>query len=315
MQLAVRSHPPNSVPADIALAWTSTSTESASAYSLSLPSDRDFPSAALVQTGIISSPTQGNDGGYSNARSAHAFPRGTTHMFKQFGMAALVGLALLWPATVASPSTDTGTDTVMAIVVTCGHSDHHDSHDDHHDSHSEPRHSDIFRDMHLSHGHHSSWHHVVPHYDRHYHGTYYFDGGINYYVPRPYVADRSVPTSRPNPSQIEFGGYAHVDDLSGRLERLANQLCLDLHYNYRHNPGFADTYREAYQILNTAKYIHDKEHQGDRAEVARRLDEVDGLFHHVQERSPRLEPATLSPDWPSRRLRLSWAWSRRRYIT
>jgi hypothetical protein len=67
------------------------------------------------------------------------------------------------------------------------------------------------------------------------------------------------------------------------LERQANELCLELHYNYPHNPGFAQTYREAYLVLETAKYIHAKEHQGDRAEVARRLDAVDGLFHHVQD--------------------------------
>jgi hypothetical protein len=122
----------------------------------------------------------------------------------------------------------------------------------------------------------------VPHYDRHYHGTYYFDDGVNYYVPRTYVVE-SGPYVAAKPVQIEAGGYAYVDDLSGRLERLANQLCLDLHYNYRHNPGFKETYREAYQILSTAKYIHDKEHQGDKAEVAHRLDELDSLFHHVQD--------------------------------
>jgi hypothetical protein len=85
------------------------------------------------------------------------------------------------------------------------------------------------------------------------------------------------------PVEIEFGGYAHVDDLAGRFERQVNELCLDLHHNYRHNEGFAATYREAYEILKTAKYIHATEHQGDRDEVARRLDAVDGLFHHVQE--------------------------------
>lgn len=84
------------------------------------------------------------------------------------------------------------------------------------------------------------------------------------------------------PVEIQSGGYAHVDDLSGRLEVLANDLCLDLNYNYRHNAGFAETYREAYRILDTAKYIHAKDHQGDRVEVARRLDELDGLFHHVE---------------------------------
>lgn len=108
---------------------------------------------------------------------------------------------------------------------------------------------------------------MLPHYDHHYHGTYYLDSGTNYYVPRTYVIDPGT-YAAPKPVQIEFGGYAHVDDLSGRLERLANELCLDLHYNYRHNSGFADVYREAYQVLDTAKYIHAKEHQGDRAEVA-----------------------------------------------
>jgi hypothetical protein len=84
------------------------------------------------------------------------------------------------------------------------------------------------------------------------------------------------------PIEIQFGGYAHVDDLSGRLERLANELCLDLHYNYRHNPGFAEIYREAYQIFDMAKYIHVKENQADRDEVARRLDGLDVAFHNVE---------------------------------
>jgi hypothetical protein len=121
----------------------------------------------------------------------------------------------------------------------------------------------------------------VPHYDHHYHGTYYYDDGVNYYVPQTYVTQGGAYVAG-KPVPIEFGSFSHVDDLSGRLERLVNELCLDLHYNYQHNPGFGETYREAYQILQTAKYIHVKEHQGDRDEVARRLDEVDGLVHHVQ---------------------------------
>jgi hypothetical protein len=129
---------------------------------------------------------------------------------------------------------------------------------------------------------HSDWHFFVPHYDRHYHGSYYLDDGIHYYVARPYVTDRRAYVAA-RPVAIEFGGYSHVDDLAGRLQRQANELCLDLHHNYRHNAGFATTYREAYQILSTAKYIHAKEHQGERDEVARRVDELDGLLHHVQD--------------------------------
>lgn len=129
--------------------------------------------------------------------------------------------------------------------------------------------------------HHSDWNHVLPHYNSHYHGTYYWNDGINYYVPRTYVTQPGTYVAA-KPIEIKPGGFAYVDDLSGRLERHANQLCLDLHYNYRHNPNFAETYREAYQILETAKYIHEKESQQDRAEVARRLNDLDGLFHHVQ---------------------------------
>jgi hypothetical protein len=133
---------------------------------------------------------------------------------------------------------------------------------------------------------------LVPHFDHHYHGSYYLDDDIHYYVPRYLNPQGSYVAAKP--IQIEFGAFSHVDDLSGRLERLANQLCLDLHYNYKHNPGFPQTYRAAYQILDTAKYIHVKEHQGDRAEVARRLNDVDGLFHHVQ---------TQLPGWSRRQFR------------
>ncbi len=134
------------------------------------------------------------------------------------------------------------------------------------------------------HGHHSSHighHFVLPHVDRHHHhGTYWVDSGQYYYQPQTYVANPGTHIVA-KPIAVEFGSYSHVDDLAGRLERLANELCLDLHYNYSHNSGFAEAYREAYQILNTAKYIHAREHQSDRQDVARRLAELDPLFHHV----------------------------------
>ena len=182
-------------------------------------------------------------------------------MLKSFRVIAFVVLTALWPAAVASAQFGFG------IHIGGGRYHDHDPHFNHYDDFDRHRHSD--------------WHYVVPHYDRHWDGSYYWDDGINYYVPQPYVTDGGAQVAG-KPVVIEFGSYSHVDDLAGRLERLANDLCLDLHYNYRHNRGFARTYREAYQILATAKYIHDKEHQGDRAEVARRLDELDGLFHHVQ---------------------------------
>jgi hypothetical protein len=122
---------------------------------------------------------------------------------------------------------------------------------------------------------------VLPHIDHYHHGSYYVDSGYYYYQPQTFVTD---PTQYvvSKPVAVKFGSFSHIDDLSSRLERLANELCLDMYYNYSHNPAFAETYREAYQILQTAKYVHVKEHQDDRAEVARRLSELDPLFHHVQ---------------------------------
>lgn len=131
------------------------------------------------------------------------------------------------------------------------------------------------------HGVHLGRHFVVPHYDHHYHGSYWFDSGQYYYQPRTYVVSPQTHVVT-KPIVIEFGAFSQVDDLSGRLARLANELCLDMHYNYSHNSGFANTYREAYQILGAAKSIHATENQNDRVEIARQVQELDPLFHHVQ---------------------------------
>ncbi|MEX2091469.1 MAG: hypothetical protein WD971_02270 [Pirellulales bacterium] len=127
----------------------------------------------------------------------------------------------------------------------------------------------------------SGWLYVVPQFGNSYRGTYYSDRGNYYYRPQ-YQPQYNRTYQAAKPIELEFGGFAYVDDLSGRLQQLANQLCLDLHYNYRHNPGFADTYRTAYEIFDTAKYLHAKEHQGDRDDIARRLEELDVSFHAVE---------------------------------
>jgi hypothetical protein len=104
---------------------------------------------------------------------------------------------------------------------------------------------------------------------------------LYYYQPRTFVTGSNVyVVSRP--TAIEFGSYAHVDDLTGRLSLLANDLCLDMHYNYQHNLGFADIYGEAYQILDLSKSIQTLSQSGDRAELVRLVQDLDPLFHHVQ---------------------------------
>ena len=130
-------------------------------------------------------------------------------------------------------------------------------------------------DIHFGH------HFVLPHISHHHHGSYWVDSGLYYYQPRTIVTAPGVYVAS-KPTAIEFGGYAHVDDLTGRLSLLANDLCLDMHYNYQHNPGFADVYGEAYQIFDLAKSMQSLSESGDRVELVRLVQDLDPLFHHVQ---------------------------------
>lgn len=136
---------------------------------------------------------------------------------------------------------------------------------------------------------HSNWSHVVPsqsHYGNSHQGSYYSTGQNHYYTPTAVTYSTAMNYSAPPPQapvQLGFGGFTHTEDLSGRLETDVNNFCLDLHYNYQNNPNFAEVYREAYGILQATKYVHAKEHQGDRAEMARQVQDIDQKLHHIQQ--------------------------------
>ena len=85
------------------------------------------------------------------------------------------------------------------------------------------------------------------------------------------------------PAVAAFGGFSHVDDLASVLESSLNEFLLDLHYNYSHNHGFRETYAEAYRLFEVARYIHEAEHQHDRAAIRSKLNGMDTLFHHVED--------------------------------
>lgn len=121
---------------------------------------------------------------------------------------------------------------------------------------------------------------IVPHTSGRHLGSYSVHDGKYYYYPRTAVTNGANATHQPQ--QIPFGGFAQADDLAGRLETLANDFCLDLHYNYSHNPGFRETYRDAYKVLQVAKYIHVAKHRQDVAAIRERVGGVDELFHHIQ---------------------------------
>ena len=151
-----------------------------------------------------------------------------------------------------------------------GHYDYHPGHYDYHNGHYDyhPGHYDWHDTTHV---HPQSY--VTPNYPTY--GspprTAYYGGGHSH-------DHYNTHTTR----RISYGGFSHIDDLAIALENQANFLCLELYYNYQHNPGWAETYREAYEILMTAKYIHGLEHAGNRDKIRQAVAELDGLFHHVE---------------------------------
>lgn len=128
------------------------------------------------------------------------------------------------------------------------------------------------------HHHHHSNHCQPPSGSRYVVRSYDNRGGTYYYRNNGYYYDAGGRHVR-----VEYGGFSHIDELACRLESLANSFCLEIYYNYDRNRDFDDTYREAYEILEIAKYIHEEEHHGHRDEIARELGGLDRLFHHVED--------------------------------
>lgn len=131
------------------------------------------------------------------------------------------------------------------------------------------------------------WRYVVPNQHRHYHdsGTYYNRNGTHYYVPATpppgtYPGQPTAPMP-PQSVKLQYGGFKQTVDLAERLEFEANRLCLDMHYNYSHNRGFAQTYREAYDIRQTADTLGSP--QLSRTRLRQVATELDEPFYHVQE--------------------------------
>lgn len=173
----------------------------------------------------------------------------------------------------------------VAVMILAGNmalAQHH--HGGHH-----AQHVPIHHGIHYGH---QNWNYVVPHRPT-YVGAYYSVGHTHYYTPSqitPLVSVVNNPAAPPpaviepqRPVELAFGGFSKYQDLAGRLAFEANAMCLDMHYNYKHNKNFAEVYGEAYGVLQAAKYLLGQEHQGDRQIIGRRMAEADKLFHHVQD--------------------------------
>ena len=108
-----------------------------------------------------------------------------------------------------------------------------------------------------------------------------------YQLSSPYIAiprvDHYITEKITLPHIDKFGGCGHIDILSSTLEQLCNELCLDLHFNYSHNPGFRQTYKEAYHVLEVARFIRAAHHVRDLTAMQSQLNGLDAMFHHVKD--------------------------------
>ena len=135
------------------------------------------------------------------------------------------------------------------------------------------------------------------HYDYHPGRTTYHPGSYQYHPDTTYNTqpgfvggrhdhsssyDSHQPSYVPQRVEYRFGGFSHVDDLAASLETQASLLCWELHYNYQHNPGYRGTYRETYEMSQTAKFIHGLEHARNRERIREEVVRLDKLFHHIQ---------------------------------
>ena len=168
------------------------------------------------------------------------------------------------------------------------HIDHHDH--IYRDSHGHVigrQHHDVIHSNHAPH-----YPHAGHHYPDHHHPRIIYpqptypspQHDVHHEHPSHLNSSHPHPTEyrSARPINVTFGGFSHVDELASQLESLTSQMLQDLHYNYSHNPGFQQTYREAYEIYQIAKYIHAAEHRHDRDAIASRLGGLDADFHHIQ---------------------------------
>jgi len=87
-----------------------------------------------------------------------------------------------------------------------------------------------------------------------------------------------------------FGSRAHLDNYADLLQKQANSVAWDMYRNYQGNPGFEETYKEVYELLDATKHVHALIHDAtyvhgvhDVDHIAQDLHQMDQLFHHIED--------------------------------
>ena len=131
-------------------------------------------------------------------------------------------------------------------------------------------------------------------------GAYFRNDGGYYYYPQSAISTYAYPQTQiingatsapvvseqaPAPTPIEFGGFAHVDELTGMLPVVANDLCLDMHYNYQGNGGFDSAYRDAYALLQSTNTLRASHQAGNKDAIQAEVRNIDVMLHRIEEQT------------------------------
>lgn len=121
----------------------------------------------------------------------------------------------------------------------------------------------------------------------------------DYHPVRPVDVYDSINALPIAPTCSAFGGCVHVDEFAVRLQVIMHELCMDMYFNYSHNPGFRESYADAYSLYQLAKGIHDSAHLRNYDSMRAQLAGADVIFHRLESyiqgwtRMPRRQVGTL----------------------
>lgn len=100
-----------------------------------------------------------------------------------------------------------------------------------------------------------------------------------------------------------FGERRHLVRLARNLETQANEVCWEMHQNYKHVRNWDETYRMMYDILQDAKHVRQlvrEQYRGapNQDHIADDLHDMDRLFDRVLRRVSRWEPPSAPRNVP-----------------
>jgi hypothetical protein len=91
------------------------------------------------------------------------------------------------------------------------------------------------------------------------------------------------------PVQYRFGERSHSEQLAADLVTQANNICVLMHNSFQRNPGYRETYRDMYDVLEDAQNIRAAVREGVHRGKRRSDDRIAKALHHMDDHFHRTE--------------------------